>query len=89
MADGFQKKLEVTFEEECGEYDYNESTLCELLVVALDALTEREPENPVRDEIFKLVASNLVNLQKHKPFQQLLTDYPELGRCVSLRAGNG
>jgi hypothetical protein len=91
LAHDFQDSVLRTFIDNVKTYTLETSQLCQLLTTACNDITERQypKDDPMREHIFWLAASNLTRLQTSQEFQQLLIIQAELGRQLSLRAGNG
>lgn len=91
IAEQFQTRVEELFNDNYPRFHYGNSDICDLLSIACESITERKPELPLRDKIFRLAASHLVSLQSFERFQDMLMSEKEydLARCICLRAGNG
>jgi len=91
LAQGFQDSVLRIFIDNITRYTLDSSELCRLLTAACNNITERlyPNDDPMREHIFWLAALELSNLQKSEDFRELLITQVELGRQLSLRAGNG
>lgn len=91
LAYDFQDSVLHIFIEKITTYTLETSQLCQLLVAACNDITERQypQDDTMRNYIFWLAAMNLTRLQASDEFQELLITQAELGRQLSLRAGNG
>lgn len=91
LADKFQASILRVFHEKLTTWRLETSQFCRLLTVACSSITERPYPNddPMRQCAFWLAASNMTRLQPSEEFQALLITEIDLGRQLSLRAGNG
>ena len=87
MADGFAKTLEDAFISKYTVVQYTSQQVYDLLHIAYDFITQRNPEDPIRDCIFHLAASKLTTLRLFDPFRNLLYYDPELAVEICLRVG--
>jgi hypothetical protein len=62
----------------------SEESICELLHIACDEITERTKEDPMRSQIFWYAGSRISNLQKYDRYRKLLRDEPEVGHQMCL-----
>jgi hypothetical protein len=91
LAHDFQESILRIFTDNITMYTWEASQLCQLLTAACNKITERRcpRDDPMRENIFWLAASNLTKLQKSDEFQDLLITQVDLGKQLLLRAGNG
>lgn len=89
MADRFAAKLAHMFVwgHDSHNVKYSCGEIYDLLRIAYDSITKRNPENPIRECIFQFAASNLAALRLYSPFRSFLMDNPELSVEICLRVG--
>jgi hypothetical protein len=91
LAREFQGSVLRIFIDNITKYQLENSQLCQLLRAACDTITERQhpKDDAMREHIFWLAAKNLTNLQRSEDFRELLVDRAEIGRHLTMKAGNG
>jgi hypothetical protein len=91
VAQEFQDTILRIFRDNARNWGFTHVQLCQILGIACSSITERlhPRDDPMRDVIFWLVTTRLTELQKTEEFLEVLTEYPELGTQLILRAGNG
>lgn len=62
--------------------------LCDVLEIACAEITARVDEDPFRDQVFWYATRRLTQLQKYGRFKQLLSEQPDLGASLCMRASS-